>query len=118
MPNSYIALAKLSTHPAFSMSRACLVCPLCKTFTTTRAAEYDKHFFTHNPTDKQIQELCSGKTYDRWKRGAQLRDLTVRFPQHKWVQKKYDLPYCKRCMASHFTPQWPCEPLPKRKVNV
>lgn len=65
--NSYVGLAMLSTHPAFSLKTASLVCPLCKEFQTMRTGEYDRHFFAHNPTEEQIANWCSGKTYDRWK---------------------------------------------------
>ena len=61
--NRYIGLGLLATHPAFIARRAALVCPICRRWETTRAAEYDQHFLAHEPTQEQAYKWLSGKTY-------------------------------------------------------
>lgn len=66
MGNGYMKLLRLCSHPAFSMRDGELHCPLCD-FKTSRVPEYDKHFFTHNPTEEQVANHCSGRTLDKWR---------------------------------------------------
>lgn len=63
--NRYMKIARLASHPAFSLGCGALVCPLCPEFKTERAGEYDKHFIAHGPTQEQAYQWLSWRTYER-----------------------------------------------------
>jgi hypothetical protein len=63
--NRYLKIARLASHPAFSLAQAALACPLCEDFTTERCGEYDRHFLAHDPTQEQACEWLSWRTYER-----------------------------------------------------
>lgn len=68
--SSYLGLARLGTHPAFSWAAAALVCPYmatagCTEGPYTRFGEYDKHFLTHDPDAATAYRWLSAKTYER-----------------------------------------------------
>lgn len=64
MRNSYLAVARLATHPAFSHRVAALVCPTCGNI-HTKVSEYDRDFLAHNPDAELAWRKLSGKAYER-----------------------------------------------------
>lgn len=63
--SSYHQVATLATHPAFNLDVAALQCPLCEDFTTTRCAEYDRHFLGHDPSREQAERWLSAKRFEK-----------------------------------------------------
>lgn len=62
--NAYLAVARLSTHPAWVHSVAALVCPVCKA-TYHRVTDYDRDFLGHKPDAEEAWRWLSGKVYER-----------------------------------------------------
>lgn len=64
--NSYLGLARLGTHPAFTWDACTLVCrwPGCEQ-QFARVGEYDRHFLAHKPDARMAYRWLSGRTYDR-----------------------------------------------------
>lgn len=78
--NSYLALANLGTHPAFTWVVAALRCPICREFTTSRVREYNTHFLGHDPDARTAYRWLSGREYDRQaaKRGWPVGDEALK----------------------------------------
>lgn len=70
MKNGYFRLLKLSSHPAFSMTFGCLVCPYCGDHFGSSGV-YDKHFLRHKPDINSAERWLSGKSFDRYFRHYQ-----------------------------------------------
>lgn len=62
--NGFHQIARLATHPAFSMDRAALVCPLCQA-EYLRVRDYDANFLAHQPDAELAWHKLSYQTYLR-----------------------------------------------------
>jgi len=62
--NSYLGIARLATHPAWSSRRIALVCPVCGG-EHLRVRDYDRDFLGHEPEARTAYFYLSAKTYER-----------------------------------------------------
>jgi hypothetical protein len=62
--NSYAAVRRLATHPAFSLRDGHLHCPLCPE-RFDRVREYEDHLMAHDPGVEVAWRWLSGKRWDR-----------------------------------------------------
>ena len=63
--NSYLQIGRLSTHPAFSVAAAGLVCPLRDAEPFARVAEFKTHFLAHEPDAAAAWRWLSGRCWER-----------------------------------------------------
>jgi hypothetical protein len=74
--NAYLRLARLGTHPAFSMRDGQLHCPFraCDGLAFQRVSEYTSHLLKHDLTEERAQRWLDWRAYDKlarsrgWKR--------------------------------------------------
>ena len=73
--NSYLQVARLSTHPLFSLRTADLRCPVKECgFATASVKAAEDHFMGHGPSRDQAYRWLSGR---RWEREAAKRGWAV-----------------------------------------
>jgi uncharacterized C2H2 Zn-finger protein len=65
--NAYHRIARLGTHPAFSMRAVALVCPCCgQEF--QRVGEYTRHYIGHRPPVEEARSWLDWRAFERYAR--------------------------------------------------